>query len=129
MTTVFPAWAYGRFTEIQSNLRRKKLHRTKQGLIFLGGSFSNRDNVRAPIQLRRESQPQHLKRWFFLKLVLVVATDKTKRNLKKNFMAPLYGWDSTASRLGPLQGVSLLFTTKFPESPGTYFINPRKMKG
>ena len=35
----------------------------------------------------------------------------------------------TASRLGPLQGGSLLFTTKFPDSPGTYFINPRKMKG
>ena len=28
----------------------------------LGGSFSNRDNVRAPNQFRRESQPQHLKR-------------------------------------------------------------------
>ena len=27
MTTVFHAWAYGRFIEIQSNLRRKKLHR------------------------------------------------------------------------------------------------------
>ena len=39
--------------------------------------------------------------------------------LKKNFMAPFYGWGSTASRLEPLQGVSLLFTTKFPEIPGT----------
>ena len=28
MTTVFHTWAYGRFIEIQSNLRRKKLHRT-----------------------------------------------------------------------------------------------------
>ena len=27
-------------------------------------------------------------------------------------MAPFYGWDSTASRLGPLQGGSLLFTIK-----------------
>ena len=49
----------------QSNLRRKKLHRTNQGSNFLGGSFSNRD-VRAPIQFGRESQPQHLKRWIFL---------------------------------------------------------------
>ena len=32
---------------------------------------------------------------------------------KKNFMAPFfYGWGSTASRLDPLQGGSLLFTTK-----------------
>ena len=32
-----------------------------------------------------------------------------------NFMAPFYGWGSTASRLQPLRGSSLLFTTKFPE--------------
>ena len=38
---------------------------------------------------------------------------------KKNFMAPFYGWGSTASRLEPLRGGSLLFTTKFPEVPGT----------
>ena len=31
-----------------------------QGSIFLGGSFSYRDNARAPIQFRRESQHQHL---------------------------------------------------------------------
>ena len=29
----------------------------------------------------------------------------------------------------PLQGGSLLFTTKFPESPGTHLINLRRMKG
>ena len=38
-------------------------------------------------------------------------------------MAPFYGWGSTASRLEPLRGGSLLFTTKFPEIPGTHFIN------
>ena len=31
---------------------------------------------------------------------------------KKNFMAPFYGWGSTASRLEPLRGGSLLFITK-----------------
>ena len=51
---------------MQSNLRRKKLHRTNQGSNFLGGSFSNRDNVRAPIQFRRETEPQHPQRLFFL---------------------------------------------------------------
>ena len=30
-TWLFHAWSYDRFTEIQSNLRRKKLHRTNQG--------------------------------------------------------------------------------------------------
>ena len=34
---------------------------------------------------------------------------------KKNLMAPFYGWGSTASRLVPLQGGSLRFTTKFPD--------------
>ena len=53
--------------EIESNLTRKKLHRTSQGSNFLVNSFTNRDNAIAPIQFRRERQPYHLKRWFFLK--------------------------------------------------------------
>ena len=44
-------------------------------------------------------------------------------------MAPFYGWDSTASRLELLRGGSLLFTTKFPEIPGTQFIDLERMKG
>ena len=36
-------------------------------------------------------------------------------------MAPFYGWGSTES--------SLLFTTKFPEIPGTYFIDLGRIKG
>ena len=67
MTEEFHALLYGRFIKIQGNLRRSTLHRTNKGSNFLGGSFSNRDNVRAPIQFRREGQPQHLKKWFFLK--------------------------------------------------------------
>ena len=35
--------------------------------IFQGSSFSNRDNITAPIQFRGESQHQHLQRWYFLK--------------------------------------------------------------
>ena len=62
MTTVFHAWLYGGFIEVQSNLRSKKFHRTNKGSNFLRGSFSNRENVRAPIQFGRESQAQHLKR-------------------------------------------------------------------
>ena len=38
------------------------------------------------------------------------------------FMVAFYGWGSTASRLEPLRGGILLFTTNFPESPGTLFI-------
>ena len=54
---------------------------------------------------------------------------RTKKKKKKNFMAPFYGWGSTASRLEPLRGGSLLFTTKFPEVPGTHFIDLGRMKG
>ena len=34
-------------------------------------------------------------------------------------MVPFYGWGSSASRVEPLQGGSLLFTSKFPEISGT----------
>ena len=71
MTTIFHQRLYGRFLEIQSNLRRKKLHKVNQNSNFPGGSFGNRDNVKAPIQFIRERQPQHFKRWFFLKNRLV----------------------------------------------------------
>ena len=44
-------------------------------------------------------------------------------------MAPFYGYGSAASRLEPIRGGSLLYNTKFPEIPGTHFINLRRMKG
>ena len=67
VTTVFHRYLNGGFIEVQSKLRRKKLHRMNEGTYFLEGILSNRDNVTAPIQFRREGQPQHLKRWIFLK--------------------------------------------------------------
>ena len=57
MTRVFHVWPYGRFIKIQSNLRKKTLHRTNEGSNFLEGWFSNRVNVRYPIQFRKEGQP------------------------------------------------------------------------
>ena len=44
MTTVFHAWPYGRFIEIQINLRRKKLHRKKHARICL--KFIVKDTVK-----------------------------------------------------------------------------------
>ena len=44
-------------------------------------------------------------------------------------MAPFCGWGSTASRLGPIGGFSLLFTTTFQEIPGTHFIDLGRVKG
>ena len=40
-----------------------------------------------------------------------------------------YGGASDTSGLDPLQGGSLLFTTKLPEFSGTHFIDLRRMKG
>ena len=39
-------------------------------------------------------------------------------------MAPFYEWGSTASRLQPLRGGNLFFTTKFPDIPGTHSWKP-----
>ena len=52
-----------------------------------------------------------------------------RKNLTLNFMAPFYGWGSTASRLQSLRGGSLLLTIQFPESPGIHFIDLGRMKG
>ena len=55
--------------------------------------------------------------------------DYLKKSFKKNFMAPFYGWGSTASRLQPPRGGTLLFTIQFPEISGSHFIDLRRMKG
>ena len=52
MKTVFQTRPYGK-----SNLRRKKFHRTNQLFNFLGSSFSNGGNVRAPMQLEEKESP------------------------------------------------------------------------
>ena len=54
---------------------------------------------------------------------------KKQNEIIKNFMAPFYEWGSTASRLEPLCEGRSLYSTKFPEIPGTHFINLRMMKG
>ena len=44
-------------------------------------------------------------------------------------MVLFYGCGSTASRLEPLVGGSLLFTIAFPEISGTHFTDLGRMKG
>ena len=51
-----------------------------------------------------------------------------KKSKKLNFMAPSYGCGLTGSRLEPLWRDSLLFTTMFPQIPGTHFIDLGRMK-
>ena len=64
--------------------------------------------------------------WILSLEISQVNTDKSA--YKKNFMVPFYGWGSTASGFEPLRGGSLLFTTNFPEIPGTHFIDLRRVK-
>ena len=52
--------------------------------------------------------------------------DQKKKEI--NFMSSFYGWGSTASRLDLLRGGSLLSTTKFPEIPGTHFMDLERIK-
>ena len=94
MTTVFHTWLHGRFIEIQSNLMRKKLHRMKQDSNFFWRQFfSNRDNVRASIQFRRENQLQHLKRYF---------SSRTDLFIFNSSLAPvLLDWSNKTSRVFP----------------------------
>ena len=82
MTTVFHAKPYGGLIEIQSNLRRKKLHRMNQGLKRLGENFSNRDDFRSPIQTRRKRQPQHLENELSSKTNLNESTEVTNACFK-----------------------------------------------
>ena len=50
-------------------------------------------------------------------------------HFKKKLYGPILWMGLTASRLEPLQGGSLLFTTKFSEIPGTHFIDLGRMIG
>ena len=63
------------------------------------------------------------------KLKESLGINMSRKSLKENFMPPFYGWGSTVSKLEPLRQDSLLFTTKFPEIPGTHFIDLGRMKG
>ena len=54
--------------------------------------------------------------------MLQLVLNYTEIHLKKNFMAPFHGWGSSASGLEPL------LTSKFPEIPGTHFIELGRMK-
>ena len=57
-------------------------------------------------------------------------SESINRVTKKNFMASFHEWGSIASWLvQPLQGGSSLFPSKFPEIPGTYLIDLRRIKG
>ena len=64
-------WAYTKVIHrekmMSREFKRGSIWRINSPLYLLNLSFTNRVNVRASIQFRRERQPQYLKRWFFLK--------------------------------------------------------------
>ena len=83
------------------------------------------------LNLTKNHRPDNDKIYLYIKDTVKSKFNQINRleNFIKNFMAPFYGWGSTTSRLEPLQKGSLLFTTKFPEIPGTHCINLGRMKG
>ena len=70
-----------------------------------------------------------MKRFWFINWRHLKVVSRQSTLLKKSFMALFYGWGSTASRLAPLRGGSLLIPTKSPEIPGTRFIDLERIKG
>ena len=88
MTTVFHARPCRRAIEIQSNLRRKKLHRTNQDFDFLRGNFSNRDNVRAPIQFKEKVNPS---------ILIVDLASRTDPSIFTSVAPVLLDWSDKAS--------------------------------
>ena len=66
---------------------------------------------------------------FLILLMINLAFQTLFFKKNNNLMAPFYGWGSTALRLEPIQGGSLLFTNKSPEIPGSHFIDLGRMKG
>ena len=66
---IFHARPYSRFIEIQSNLRRMKLHRTNEGTNFLGGGFSNTDNVRGVVHNILKIRSNFRKQFWLLRQV------------------------------------------------------------
>ena len=70
-----------------------------------------------------------VKPWLNSYLDSLTPRDLLKVIGKKTLWHLFYGWGSTVSKLGPLRGGSLLFTTKFLEIPGTHFIDLGRMKG
>ena len=67
MTTVFHTWLYGKFIEIQNNLRRKKLQRANQGSIFLKAILAIEIMSEPQSSLEEKVKPSILKDDFFLK--------------------------------------------------------------
>ena len=96
----------------------------KKGILF------KKINHSQPLKLQQNINICHNITYLggFKKVAHAVAKNFLKKK-QQNFMAPFYGWGSTASRLEPLRGGCLLFTTKFPEVPGTQFIDLGRMKG
>ena len=70
---------------------------------------------------------------FFLSITKPFISNKTqlaiKHKKKKTLCTLFIDGVQLPSRLEQLRGGSLLFITKFPEVPGTYFINLGKMNG
>ena len=88
MTTVFHAGVYGRFIEIQSNVKKKKLHRVNQGSIFLVDNFNNRDMYKFQSNYEENVNPIILKDVF---------SSRTDSSMFISIAPVLLGWSNKTS--------------------------------
>ena len=117
MTTVFHAWLYGRFAEIQSKLKRKKLNTSYQSSNIFGGNFSNRDNIRGQSNLEEKVNLNNFKKiikrnkakcliWNTIK-----PTSMKKTNMPNPVESPSYiNWYSSSSPR-PVKALAILSDT------------------
>ena len=100
MTAVFHVRPYGRFIEILGNLKRKKLQRTNQGSNICGGSFSNRDNVRAQYTLEEKDNSSILKDYFSSRtdqsIFTSIASVSLDQSNKTSWVFPLLNQQATS---------------------------------
>ena len=83
---VFHARLHGRFIEIKSNPRKKKMHETNRGFSFVGGSFSIREFVKTPVLFRRKRQPQHQTHTGVIRLVKGNKLDFSSIEINNQFL-------------------------------------------
>ena len=80
MTTIFHGRLHGRLIEIQSNLKKKKLHRTSKGSNFLGDKNSHlepRNSVRLNF-VKKTSMANPVKSLGYISATVWVAPDLFK---------------------------------------------------
>ena len=112
------SWAFLKMNQVISMWYLLKWDLQDQAMLSKHGLFlitAIREALQKPISTKNQRYllfKHQYRSLEVLRIQLLLLMIWKRRNLTlKNFMAPFYGWGSTALRLQPLRGGSLLFTT------------------